>query len=313
MFQADGSNDVKQISPTWTQKISQRGREFQSTDLRSRTTMSSSSLSHLQNYCLPLTTKTMSLAPIAKPPAEMLGEITAHTTGLADLIRLSRTCKTLYRFLASSQSRYIWKAKIASIGLPACPASLSVYAYANLVCFSACQRCDAIDQEAKVIVDWDLRVRLCKDCLSAAITVFDEAKSPVCLTDFPSVKIRDLVHVRRPTVGCAFVTEALDAMKAKLDNMEVDDRVKFISRRTAIMTDARVHARVCREWAAGLVRALLSKRPVEPHPHPRWSNTWMYKSSILEMRHEEQEFASLCPARLIELTRTSGSRSPDPA
>ncbi|KAJ6496038.1 hypothetical protein C8R45DRAFT_1131781 [Mycena sanguinolenta] len=180
----------------------------------------------------------------------MLEEIAAHTD-IADLIRLSRTCKFLYRFFTSPQSRYIWEAKLAGFhieNLPACPVSISVYAYANLVSLSDCQGCNNTPDQI-VAVDWDLRVRLCERCLPAIITTFDEAEPPVCLADFPSVKIRDLVPVTPPTPrGCTFVTEELHTIRAKLDSMDAADRAAFISQRKAMMADARAHARQCRAW-----------------------------------------------------------------
>ncbi|KAJ6497440.1 hypothetical protein C8R45DRAFT_982902 [Mycena sanguinolenta] len=198
----------------------------------------------------------MSLSPLTKLPAEMLGEIAAQTA-LADLIHLSRTCKSLHHFLFSRHSRYIWKAKLASIEhLPPCPDDLSEYAYADLVSLSTCQGCDV---GGRTVVDWDLRVRLCRQCLSAIITPFDEAR--LRFAKSPSVKIRDLVHVRPPTpLGCAFVTEELDAIKAELKTMDKRARALFIEQRKVMMVDARVHARQCRAWEAGVHAEIRSRR-----------------------------------------------------
>ncbi|KAF7338848.1 F-box domain-containing protein [Mycena sanguinolenta] len=208
----------------------------------------------------------MSPPPITELPPEMLGEI-AIRTSLADLIHLSRTCKSLHRFLFAHNSRYIWKAKLASIeGLPACPADLSEYAYADLVSLStSCQGCDA---SGCATVDWDLRVRLCQKCLSAVITTFDEARPPFRLrvrlgvAKFPSVKIRDLVRVRSPIPhGCAFVTKELDAIRAELKTMDVRTKAVFIKQRKAMMVEVRLHADQCRAWVASEVHAKIrSKR-----------------------------------------------------
>ncbi|KAF7375427.1 hypothetical protein MSAN_00430500 [Mycena sanguinolenta] len=227
-------------------------------DRRKRARADTEKLLRSLDYCTPLTTKTilMSLSRIAELPVELLGGV---QTGLADLIQLSRTCKSLYLVLVGRHSRHIWQAKLASLEyFPACPPSLSVYAYADLVSLSACQGCDNAPKE--VDVDWDLRVRLCKDCLPVIITTFDEAQPPFYLADFPSVKIRDLVHVRPPTPhGCAFVTEELDAIRVELDSMDVGDRAAFLSQRKAMMVEARTHARECREVKLKHYRAFMKK------------------------------------------------------
>ncbi|KAF7350923.1 hypothetical protein MSAN_01654400 [Mycena sanguinolenta] len=236
---------------------------------------------------------------ISKLPADMLGEIAAQTA-LVDLIYLSRTCKSLHRFLKSRHFRYIWKEKLASIaGLPACPATLPEYAFADLVSLSTCQGCDSASDRTPV--DWDLRVRLCQQCLSAIITTFDEAQPPICLAEFPSLKMRDVVHVRPPyplaAHGCAFVTEELDAIRAALDVMDVGAKVVFISQRKAMMVDARVHARECRAWKAR-VQAEIRSRRIPLIRERLISLGWAKEVNFLHFRFDEHPLV----AEPIELT-----------
>ncbi|KAJ6496040.1 hypothetical protein C8R45DRAFT_984805 [Mycena sanguinolenta] len=204
-------------------------------------------------------TRTNYLTPaptLANIPIETLWEIAAQPAlGLLDLLHLTRTCQSLHRVLAGRPSRHVWCAKLRSAGMGECPTSVPAYTFANLSNSSTCWKCDY-----PATADWDLQVRLCRECLSAIITTFDEDQPPVCLADDPSVRIRDLVDLRPPSFGCAFVTENLDAIRAKLNNMEAGDRAAFISQRKAIMVDARVFARECRDWEAPMRAEIRSTR-----------------------------------------------------
>ncbi|KAL5482870.1 hypothetical protein ACEPAI_9465 [Sanghuangporus weigelae] len=91
---------------------------------------------------------------------EVFCEIASNLTPL-DLLRLSRTSRTLRGFFLSRSSRAIWTASITAIGMPPCPSDMSEPQYANLYFEKECHACGYARVETRM--DF-LRIRLCKGC-----------------------------------------------------------------------------------------------------------------------------------------------------
>ncbi|KAL5501359.1 hypothetical protein ACEPAH_8619 [Sanghuangporus vaninii] len=90
---------------------------------------------------------------------EVFCEIASCLTPL-DLLRLSRTSRTLRDFFLSRSSRAIWIASIMAIGMPPCPSDMSEPQYANLYFEKECHACDA---RIETRMDFH-HIRLCKGC-----------------------------------------------------------------------------------------------------------------------------------------------------
>ncbi|KAL5512741.1 hypothetical protein ACEPAG_3007 [Sanghuangporus baumii] len=92
---------------------------------------------------------------------EVFCEIASYLMPL-DLLRLSRTSRTLRGFFLSRSSRAIWTASIMAIGMPPCPSDMSEPQYANLYLEKECHACGYARVEMRM--DFS-RIRLCKGCI----------------------------------------------------------------------------------------------------------------------------------------------------
>ncbi|KAK0484045.1 hypothetical protein IW261DRAFT_1466407 [Armillaria novae-zelandiae] len=102
------------------------------------------------------------LKQIPEMPIDILFEAFSHLDAL-DIMRLSRTTKTLRRLLMHRSSIYIWKAALSRDTLPRKPADLNEPQYINLAFSKHCHDCLA---SGKHIVLWTFRTRLCPNCLT---------------------------------------------------------------------------------------------------------------------------------------------------
>ncbi|KAL5501311.1 hypothetical protein ACEPAH_8571 [Sanghuangporus vaninii] len=91
---------------------------------------------------------------------EVFCEIANYLTPV-DLLQLSRTSRSLRKFILSKSSRVIWVACLAATGIPACPPDMSEPQYANLYFEKECHACGypRVDR-----LTFHLRIRLCHGC-----------------------------------------------------------------------------------------------------------------------------------------------------
>ncbi|KAJ7672336.1 hypothetical protein DFH06DRAFT_90784 [Mycena polygramma] len=171
-----------------------------------------------------------------------------------DLLRLSRTSKGLRRILLSrGLSRQIWRAclKRSSPGLPACPEDFPEPLVSSLLFAGFCTNCS---KKAPANIDWDLRVRLCSRCGMKSICAFKENNPPQLVPGEAQVRIQDVILTRPPAYGCAYLTAEFLPMKVLFANLGDEERTKFTAKRKALMVDAHIHARQCREWEIDAAR-----------------------------------------------------------
>ncbi|KAJ6509749.1 hypothetical protein DFH09DRAFT_1374658 [Mycena vulgaris] len=90
-------------------------------------------------------------------------------------------------------------------------------------------------------VDWDLRIRYCARCTKRRITLFDDENPPNLVAD-GSVRLRNLISARPPSLKCGYLTHEFAAMQKYLGILDVTSRAGFFKDRQA------VYARKCREW-----------------------------------------------------------------
>ncbi|KAF9015809.1 hypothetical protein BDZ89DRAFT_962421, partial [Hymenopellis radicata] len=84
-----------------------------------------------------------------------------------DLLRMSRTTKALRSLLMGKSSSGVWgRARLRMEGLPPMLEDLSEPEYANLLFDSHCHNCL---KGATKYVQWQIRMRLCKECLESGI------------------------------------------------------------------------------------------------------------------------------------------------
>ncbi|KAG1757111.1 hypothetical protein EDB19DRAFT_12529 [Suillus lakei] len=99
-------------------------------------------------------------------PLEVLFEIFLYLHPL-DLVYLTRVSKLFRSFLLSHRkAKTIWTEALKRIDqLPQCPSYLSEPAYANLLFWPFCHRCDSSCD----VIQWELRIRCCNGCASALL------------------------------------------------------------------------------------------------------------------------------------------------
>ncbi|KAK0211103.1 hypothetical protein DFS33DRAFT_1297368 [Desarmillaria ectypa] len=102
------------------------------------------------------------LKQIPEMPIDILFEVFSHLDAL-DIMRLSRTTKTLRRLLMHQSAILIWKAALSRDTLPPKPADLNEPQYVNLAFSEHCHDCLA---SGKHIILWTFRTRLCPNCLT---------------------------------------------------------------------------------------------------------------------------------------------------
>ncbi|KAK0239751.1 hypothetical protein EDD85DRAFT_823180 [Armillaria nabsnona] len=102
------------------------------------------------------------LKQIPEMPIDILFEVFSHLDAL-DIMRLSRTTKTLRRLLMHRSSISIWKTALSRDTLPPKPADFNEPQYINLAFSEHCHGCLA---SGKHIILWTFRTRLCPNCLT---------------------------------------------------------------------------------------------------------------------------------------------------
>ncbi|KAK0441934.1 hypothetical protein EV421DRAFT_1810816 [Armillaria borealis] len=123
------------------------------------------------------------LKQIPEMPIDILFEVFSHLDA-PDIMRLSRTTKTLKRLLMHRSSVSIWKAALSRDTLPPKPADLNEPQYINLAFSEHCHDCLA---SGKHIILWTFRTRLCPNCLTK-----DFVYSDVLAQFGPSVPLQHL-------------------------------------------------------------------------------------------------------------------------
>ncbi|KAF9000522.1 hypothetical protein BDZ89DRAFT_1082273 [Hymenopellis radicata] len=104
------------------------------------------------------------LEKITDTPLDVLFEIFSYLEPL-DLLRISRTTKDLRQLLMSKSSAFIWeRARLATEGLPPIPDDLNDPQYINLLFDKHCHECGNGFTQS---VQWEARLRLCKNCLQS--------------------------------------------------------------------------------------------------------------------------------------------------
>ncbi|KAK0228913.1 hypothetical protein IW262DRAFT_1353783 [Armillaria fumosa] len=109
------------------------------------------------------------LRQIPEMPIDILFEVFSHLDAL-DIMRLSRTTKTLRRLLMHVSAISIWKAALSRDPLPPKPADLNEPQYINLAFSEHCHDCLA---PGKHITLWTFRTRLCPNCLTKDFVYFN--------------------------------------------------------------------------------------------------------------------------------------------
>ncbi|KAJ7769884.1 hypothetical protein B0H16DRAFT_1516721, partial [Mycena metata] len=158
-----------------------------------------------------------------------------------DLLQLSQATSHLCAFLWSrDRSVHIWKGVFATvdpIGRPsACPPDLPYPVYARLWYTQACQGCGC----ACDYTEWELRVRMCRECLEKEIVKFDDDSPPEVLE---RIAIQDIVRCRPSTYGAAYVKKDLEWVQRKLVSLAPESKTAFLKARKEGLAAARTHAR----------------------------------------------------------------------
>ncbi|KAJ7288384.1 hypothetical protein C8J57DRAFT_1214543 [Mycena rebaudengoi] len=137
---------------------------------------------------------------------------------------------------------------------PRFPPDMSPPAFITLAFSPYCHGCGEVLADW-VPVDWDLRVRLCYDCSREHVVLFDDANPPRMPSAPPTVRLRDLILTRPPAFECAYLARDFMSMRVHLHTLDKDTKTAFCAARKAVLQDARIHARTCRDWAASVARA----------------------------------------------------------
>ncbi|KAJ7769824.1 hypothetical protein B0H16DRAFT_1776666 [Mycena metata] len=153
---------------------------------------------------------------ISDSPADLTNYTVSHLIFALlhpkDLLQLSQATFHLCAFLWSrDRFVHIWKGVFATvdpIGRPnACPPDLPYPAYARLWYTQACQGCGC----ACDYTEWELRVRMCSECLKKEIVKFDDDSPPEVLG---GVTIHDVVRCRPSTYGATYLKKDLGWVSA---------------------------------------------------------------------------------------------------
>ncbi|KAJ7713807.1 hypothetical protein B0H16DRAFT_533705 [Mycena metata] len=158
-----------------------------------------------------------------------------------DLLQLSQATSYLCAFLWSrDRSAHVWKGVFATvdpIGRPnACPPDLPYPAYARLWYTQACQGCGC----ACDYTEWELRVRMCRECLEKEIVKFDDDSPPNVLE---GITIHDIVRCRPSTYGAAYLKKNLEWVQRKLVSLAPESKTQFLNARREALVTGRTHAR----------------------------------------------------------------------
>ncbi|KAJ7769830.1 hypothetical protein B0H16DRAFT_1516560 [Mycena metata] len=154
-----------------------------------------------------------------------------------DLLQLSQATSYLCAFLWSrDRSAHVWKGVFATvdpIGRPnACPPDLPYPAYARLWYTQACQGCGC----ACDYTEWELRVRMCRECLEKEIVKFDDDSPPEVLE---GITIQDIVRCRPSTYGAAYLKKDLAWVQRKLVSLAPESKPPFLKARKEGLAAAR--------------------------------------------------------------------------
>ncbi|KAF9046725.1 hypothetical protein BJ165DRAFT_1594066 [Panaeolus papilionaceus] len=109
---------------------------------------------------------------ISNTPLDILSAIFAHLRPL-DILNMGRTSKNFKNLISSPVFEAVWKQRRSTYIAtpPDCPPDMSEVAYAELIYGTACMSCGKSQKEDVVRTIWEIRKRLCNQCLVSRSTM----------------------------------------------------------------------------------------------------------------------------------------------
>ncbi|KAF8996616.1 hypothetical protein BDQ17DRAFT_1411690 [Cyathus striatus] len=179
---------------------------------------------------------------LAGMPKDLWLEIFSQLEPL-DLISLSRTSKSLRKFLMAESSSNLWRGAQENMdGVPVCPEGISEQGYTALLFESHCHKCLSSTRN----VCWDLRARLCEECLKSDVRFIERAHChskrfvdicPVFLCSSTDGRARTFYY--KP-----FLTKA----RSRFDRLNDEAKAQWLRAETKKTDAIRVHASGCQKF-----------------------------------------------------------------
>ncbi|KAF8996626.1 hypothetical protein BDQ17DRAFT_1364166 [Cyathus striatus] len=183
------------------------------------------------------------LKQLPEMPLDILLEIFGQLDPL-DLVRLTRTTKTLRRVLLGRSTVGVWKqARGNLVNFPNCPKDMSDQAFACLILETHCQGC--LSRTSHIC--YEFRVRLCTKCIKQDYRFKSEINHSFhYLTNIcPRVEIIVKERGRRLTKTFYNYDYIKDHTRFFMNNKE---RTNWVKRETKKITKIREHAEACDNW-----------------------------------------------------------------